>query len=98
MAVMGGTQHSRLVGSLLLLALAGAASAPPVAAQFGSEAVVWVGSETRTLATNLIRRVFKEDMEVVYRTDVDIGQRDQIECTLSWGVHEEASGMSERIP
>ena len=66
-----------------LLALALAATSLPAAAQSGSEAVVCVGSETRTLATNPIRRVYTEDMEVVYRTGVDIGQRAQIERTLS---------------
>ncbi len=55
----------------------------PVAAQSGSEAVVCVGSERRTLATNPIRRIYMEDMEIVYRIGVDIGQRDQIERTLS---------------
>ena len=83
MGVMGGTQHSRLVVSLLALALAVATGPLPVVAQSGSEAVVCVGSERRTLATNPIRRVFTEDMEVVYRTGVDIGQRAQIERTLS---------------
>ena len=69
--------------SLLPLALAVATGSVPAAAQSGSEAVVCVGSETRTLATNPIRRVYTEDMEVVYRTGVDIGQRAQIERTLS---------------
>ena len=83
MGVMGGTQHSRLVVRLLVLAITVATGFLPVVAQSGSEAVVCVGSETRTLATNPIRRVFTEDMEVVYRTGVDIGQRAQIEGTLS---------------
>ena len=63
-----------------LLALA--ATSLPVTAQSGSEAVVCVGSERRTLATNPIRRVYTEDMEIVYRIGVDIGQRDQIERDL----------------
>ena len=83
MGVIGGTQHGRLVVSLLALALAIAAGSLPATAQSGPEAVVCVGSETRTLATNPIRRVFTEDMEVVYRTGVDIGQRDQVERDLS---------------
>ena len=62
MGVMGGKQHNRGIVSLLALAFALAASSPPVVAQSGSEAVVCVGSETRTLATNPIRRVFTEDM------------------------------------
>ena len=66
----------------LNLALALGATSLPAAAQSGSEAVVCVGSERRTLATNPIRRVYTEDMEVVYRTGVDIGQRAQIERTL----------------
>ena len=57
--------------------------ATPAAAQSGSEAVVCVGSERRTLATNPIRRVYTEDMEIVYRIGVDIGQRDQVERDLS---------------
>ena len=83
MGVMGGTEHSHLAVSLLALALAVATGFLPAAAQSGSEAVVCVGSETRTLATNPIRRVYTEDMEVVYRTGVDIGRRDQIERTLT---------------
>ena len=70
----------------LWIALAMLALSPvgaPAVAQSGSEAVVCVGSETRTLATNPIRRVYTEDMEVVHRTGVDIGQRAQIERTLS---------------
>ena len=42
-----------------------------------------VGSERRTLATNPIRRVYTEDMEIVYRIGADIGQRDQVERDLS---------------
>ena len=68
---------------LALAALAISPFATPAAAQFGSEAVVCVGSERRTLATNPIRRVYTEDMEIVYRIGVDIGQRDQVERTLS---------------
>ncbi len=55
----------------------------PAAAQSGSEAVVCVGSERRILVTNPIRRVYTEDMEIVYRIGVDIGQRDQVERNLS---------------
>ena len=83
MGVMGITQHNRGIVSLLALTFAVATSSLSAAAQSGSEAVVCVGSETRTLATNPIRRVFTEDMEVVYRTGVDIGERDQIERTLT---------------
>ena len=77
------TRHHRPLGSLLAVALALAAGFLPAAAQSGSEAVVCVGSETRTLQTNPIRRVYTEDMEIVYRIGVDIGQRDQMERTLS---------------
>ena len=84
MGVMGGRQHSRLVVRLLMaLALALAATSLPAAAQSGSEAVVCVGSDRRTLATNPIRRVYTEDMEIVYRIGADIGQRDQVERDLS---------------
>ena len=77
-------RHSRLVVSLLALALAVATTnSIPAAAQSGSEAVVCVGSERRTLATNPIRRVYTEDMEIVYRIGADIGQRDQVERDLS---------------
>ena len=69
--------------SLLALVLALAAGSVPAAAQSGSEAVVCVGSERRTLATNPIRRVYTEDMEIVYRIGVDIGERDQVERDLS---------------
>ena len=82
MAVMGGTQHSRLVVSMPALVLALATGSLPAAAQDGSEAVVCVGSERRTLATNPIRRVYTEDMEVVYRIGVDSGERDQVERDL----------------
>ena len=83
MGVMGGRQHSRLAVTLLALALAVATGSLPAAAQSGSEAVVCVGSERRTLATNPIRRVYTEDMEIVYRIGADIGQRDQVERDLS---------------
>ena len=69
-----------------LIALATLAISPfatPIAAQSGSEAVVCVGSERRTLATNPIRRVYTEDMEIVYRIGADISQRDQVERDLS---------------
>ena len=79
---MGLTRHHRPIGSLLAVALVLVASFLPAAAQSGSEAVVCVGSETRTLQTNPIRRVYTEDMEIVYRIGVDIGQRDQMERTL----------------
>ena len=65
--------------AMLTASLVGA----PAAAQSGSEAVVCVGSERRTLVTNPIRRVYMEDMEIVYRVGVDIGQRDQVERDLS---------------
>ena len=52
------------------------------------------GSETRTLATNPIRRVYTEDTEVVYRTDVDIGQRAQIERTLNSELGSYPAGLS----
>ena len=55
----------------------------PAAAQSGSEAVVCIGSERRTFVTNPIRRVYTEDMEIVYRIGVDTGQRDQVERDLS---------------
>ncbi len=83
MGVMGGIQHSRLVVSLLALALGVAAGFLPAAAQSGAAAVVCVGSETPTLTTNPVRRVSTEDMEVVYRTGADIGQRTRTEHTLS---------------
>ena len=75
-------RHSRLVVSLLALALAVATGSIPAAAQSGSEAVVCVGSENRIHQGNPIRRFYTEDMEVMYRTGVDIGERNQIERTL----------------
>ena len=81
MGMMTGTQRSPLVVSLLALAVA--ATSLPATAQPGSEAVACVGSETRRVATNPTRKVLTEDMEVVCRTGVDMGQRDQIERTLS---------------
>lgn len=83
MLLMRATRDDHQLVGLLALALALAAGSLPAAAQSGSEAVVCVGSETRTLATNPIRRIYTEDMEIVYRTGVDIGQRAQIERTLS---------------
>ena len=80
---MGLTRHHRPLGSLLAVALGLGAGFLPAAAQSGSEAIVCVGSERRTLQTNPIRRVYTEDMEIVYRIGVDIGQRDQMERTLS---------------
>ena len=80
---MGLTRHHRPIGSLLAVVLGLGASFLPAAAQSDSEAVVCVGSETWTLQTNPIRRVYTEDMEIVYRTGVDIGQRDQMERTLT---------------
>ena len=73
------TRPNRPIMSVLALPLLLATGSPPAAAQSGSEAVVCVGSERRTLATNPIRRVYTEDMEIVYRIGVDIGQRDQVE-------------------
>ena len=85
MAIMKAPRDDRRVMRLLALnlALALTATSLPAAAQSGSEAVVCVGSERRTLATNPIRRVYTEDMEVVYRIGADIGQRDQVERDLS---------------
>lgn len=68
---------------IALAALAIPPFAAPAAAQSGSEAVVCVGSERRTLATNPIRSVYTEDMEIVYRIGADIAQRDQVERDLS---------------
>ena len=76
-------RRRRPIVSLLGLALAIMATSLPAAAQSGSEAVVCVGSERRTLATNPIRRVYTEDMEIVYRIGADIAQRDQVERDLS---------------
>ncbi len=64
--------------ALLAISLMPAAAA----AQSGSEAVVCVGSEIRTLQTNPIRRIYTEDMEVVYRIGVDIDQRAEADRTL----------------
>ena len=82
MGAMRVARHNCRIGSLLAVALVLAATPLPAAAQSGSEAVVCVGSERRTLATNPIRRVYTEDMELVYRIGVDIGQRDHVERTL----------------
>ena len=81
--VMRAARDNRRIVTLLALALAVAATSLPASAQSGSEAVVCVGSERRTLATNPIRRVYTEDMEIVYRIGADISQRDQIERDLS---------------
>ena len=75
------TRHYRLTMSLVALALVVATSLP-AAAQSGSEAVVCVGSENRIHQGNPIRRFYTEDMEVMCRIGVDIGQHDQIERTL----------------
>ena len=77
------TLPSHPVWRMLLLPPVLALGSIPAAAQSGSEAVVCVGSERRTLATNPIRRVYMEDMELVYRIGADIGQRDQVERDLS---------------
>ena len=83
MGVMRVSRNSRPIGSLLVFALVLVAGYLPAAAQSGSEAVVCVGSERRTFATNPIRRVYTEDMEIVYRIGADIGRRDQVERDLS---------------
>ena len=79
MGVMRATRGNHRIVTPLALAFALASGSVPAAAQSGSEAVVRVGSERRTLATNPIRRVYTEDMELVYRIGADIGQRDQVE-------------------
>ena len=78
---MGVSRHTCPTGGLLALVLM-LASGIPAAAEFGSGTVVCVGSETRTHQAKPIRRVYTEDMEVVYRTGVDLGQRDQMEGAL----------------
>ena len=83
MGVMRATRGNHRIVTPLALAFALATIPVPAAAQSGSEAVVCVGSETRTLATNPIRRAYTEDMELVYRIGADIGQRAQIERTLT---------------
>ena len=79
---MGVSRHTRPTARLLALAFVLVGGIPSAAAQFGSGTVVCVGSETRTHEAKPIRRVYTEDMEVVYRTGVDLGQRDQMEGTL----------------
>ena len=82
MGVTRATRGNRRIATLLALAIAVASTSLAAAAQSGSEAVVCVGSEIRTLQTNPIRRIYTEDMEVVYRIGVDIGQRAEVERTL----------------
>ena len=82
MEMMRATRDDLWFVGLPALALALAAGSLPAAAQSGSEAVVCVGSETRIHQGNPIRRFYTEDMEVMYRIGVDIGQRSQIERTL----------------
>ncbi len=77
------TRPSRSLVNLMAVALVVGVTSLPAAAQSGSEAVVCVGSERRTLATNPIRRVYTEDMEIVYRIGADIGQRAEVERDLS---------------
>ncbi len=79
---MRATRLTRPTVNLLALALALAATSLPATAQSGSEAIVCVGSENRSLQTNPVRRIYTEDMEIVYRVGVDIGQRDRIEPAL----------------
>lgn len=62
----------------------------PVAAQSGSEAVVCVGSERRTLATNPIRRIYMEDMSS--RND---GSGYEVLLRESWGVADEVATAAE---
>ena len=80
--VMGASRHTCPTAGLLAVACVLVGGIPPAAAQFGSGTVVCVGSETRTHQAKPIRRVYTEDMEVVYRTGVDLGQRDQMEGAL----------------
>ena len=70
MGMMRAPRDDRRVMRLLALnlALALAATSLPATAQSGSEAVVCVGGERRTLATNPIRRVYTEDMDSVLST------------------------------
>ena len=67
---------------LLALGFLLASGIQPAAAQFGLGTVVCVGSETKTHQAKPIRRVYAEDKEIVYRTGVDLGQREQMERTL----------------
>ncbi|MCY4595103.1 MAG: formylglycine-generating enzyme family protein [Bryobacterales bacterium] len=78
----GVSRHTCPTGGLLALTFVLVGGIPPAVAQFGSGTVVCVGSETRTHQAKPIRRVYTEDMEVVYRTGVDLGQRDQMEGAL----------------
>lgn len=77
-----GCLAGRPRAALALAMLAVSLTPASAAAQSGSEAVVCVGSEIRTLQTNPIRRIYTEDMEVVYRIAVDIDQRAEVERTL----------------
>ena len=80
--VTGVSRHICRAGWLLTLAVVLASGIRPAAAQFGSGTVVCVGSETRVHQAKPIRRVYTEDMEVVYRTGVDLGRREQMEGAL----------------
>ena len=73
------TRPSHPVWRMLVLPPTLALGSLPAIAQSGSEAVVCVGSERLTFATNPIRRVYTKDMEIVYRIGAAIGQRDQID-------------------
>ena len=82
-ATRGATERAlyairQLIGprgrSIALATLAISPFATPAAAQSGSEAVVCVGSERQTLATNPILSVYPEAMENVYGIGTGIGQ------------------------
>lgn len=78
------TRRAHPIARLPAVALALATSSLPAASRSGSEAVLCVASERRTPAANPIRRAYMEDVEVVYRTGVAIGQRKQVESNFGF--------------
>ena len=79
------TRHSRPTGGLLAVALVLRSGFLPAAAESGSEAVVCAGSEPGTHQTNLIRRVFTQDMRGRVPIGANIGRHDQKEKQSSFG-------------
>ena len=76
------TRQNRPIFGLLALAIATRRRLPPRRhpVRLGSGRLC--RERNRTLQTNPMRRVYTEDMEMVYRIGVDIGQRDQMERNL----------------
>ena len=91
------TRPSHPVRHVLLLPLVLALGSLSAAAQSGSEAVVCVESERRTLATNPARRVYTEDMEIVYQIGADIRRIGNVVGMIRYENGRVVSGVADPV-